>query len=164
MLPEEPRNRHDRLRGLCSDRTLHQGPSLTFQLKSRVLMGLAAGNRGDALHEIEDAFRLAIFFAEYCFNDFRRLVLGEAILAQKALAVLVAAGDELAKLVSAAAASWAKPLRGKLRMPDGDLLEIPHTPEIAIHAGSAEIEARNTQRFAADFAVPAGKSPEIQVR
>ena len=57
-----------------------------------------------------------------------------------------------------------EPLRGKLGMANGDLLEILHAPEIAVHADGAEIEARNTKRLAADFAVPAIKSPEIQVR
>ena len=84
-------------------------------------MGLAASERRDALHEIENALRFRIFLAQHGLDDLRRLRFGETVLAQKALAVLVATGDdplprrldppmngageELAKLVSAGAAS-----------------------------------------------------------
>ena len=57
-------------------------------------MGLAAGERRDALHEIEDALGLAMFFAQHGLDDLRRLRFGETALAQKALAVLVATGDD----------------------------------------------------------------------
>src|SRR5258705_13418773 len=101
-------------------------------------MGLAAGERRDALHEIENALGLAMFFAQHGLDDLRRLRFGESALAQKALAVLDAAGDDplsrrfdpgderrrrgigearerLCRLVS-------KTLCGKFRMPDRDLL------------------------------------------
>jgi hypothetical protein len=41
------------LRGSRSDGALHQAFGFAFQFKPRVLMSLAAGNRGDALHEIK---------------------------------------------------------------------------------------------------------------
>ncbi|MGF6312661.1 hypothetical protein ABIB82_006554 [Bradyrhizobium sp. i1.8.4] len=47
-----------------------------------------------------------------------------------------------------------KALRRELRMSDRDLIEILDTPEIAVHADSAEVEARNPQRLAADLSVP----------
>jgi len=53
-----------RLRGLPSDGALHQAFGLAFQLKSRVLMRLAARNRGDAPHEIKDALCRAADYAE----------------------------------------------------------------------------------------------------
>jgi hypothetical protein len=57
-------------------------------------MGLAAGERRDALHEIEDALGLAMFFAQHRLDDLRRLRFGETALAQKALAILVATGND----------------------------------------------------------------------
>jgi hypothetical protein len=57
-------------------------------------MGLAASERRDALHEIEDALRFRIFLAQHGLDDLRRLRFGETALAQKALAVLVATGDD----------------------------------------------------------------------
>jgi hypothetical protein len=80
------------LRGSRSDGALHQ--AFCFALKPRVPVRLAAGNRCDALHEIKNAFRLAILFAQNGFNDLRRLALGEPAFAQKALAILVRAGDD----------------------------------------------------------------------
>jgi len=62
-----------RLRGLWILGAFQQSLRTALKLKARVLMNLAAGNGGDALHEIKDAFRLAIFFAQNDFNDFRRL-------------------------------------------------------------------------------------------
>jgi len=70
-------------------------------------MSLAASNCRDALYEIKDAIRFTIFLTANGFNDFRCLGLGEPVFAQKALAILVRAGDEFAKLVRAGAASWA---------------------------------------------------------
>ena len=86
--------------------------------------------------------------------------------AQKALAILVGAGDNPLPCGLDAGDEWrgrgigkarqrrccfmGKTLRGKFRMPDGDLLEILHAPEIAVHADGAQIEASNTQRLAAD--------------
>ena len=57
-------------------------------------MRLGAGERRDALHEIEDAFRRAAFLVQHCLDDLRRLGLGEPALAQEAFAVLVGAGDD----------------------------------------------------------------------
>ena len=57
-----------------------------------------------------------------------------------------------------------KAVRSEFRMPDRDLLEILHAPETAVHADGAKVEAGNPERLAADFTVPAIKSPEIQIR
>jgi len=43
---------------------LQQFPGLALQLKAGVLMGLAAGERRDALHEIENALCRAADYAE----------------------------------------------------------------------------------------------------
>ena len=43
---------------------LQQLPGLALQLKAGVLMGLGAGERGDALHEIENALCGAADYAE----------------------------------------------------------------------------------------------------
>jgi hypothetical protein len=112
-----------RLRGCCSDGALHQAPGLAFEVEPGVLMRLAARNGGDALYKVKDALRLAILLLNNDFNDLRCLCFGEAILPQKALPILVGAGDdpclaaatpatngageELAKFVSAGVASWA---------------------------------------------------------
>jgi hypothetical protein len=109
---------------LRSDGALHQAFGFAFQLKPRVLMGLAASNCSDALHEIKDAFRLAILFAQNGLDDLRCLRLGKPTFAQEVFPVIVrtgndplpwalmpatnGAGEELAKLVSAGAASCAK--------------------------------------------------------
>ena len=48
-------------------------------------------------------------------------------------------------------------------MADGDLLEIFDTPEIAILADGAEIEARDPERLCADLGVPAIEAAEVEV-
>lgn len=57
-------------------------------------MSLAASKRGNALHEIKNAFRLAILFIQSGFDGFRGLGLGKPTLAEKAFAVLVGAGND----------------------------------------------------------------------
>ena len=57
-------------------------------------MRLAASKRGDPLHEVKHAFRRATFLVQHCFDDFHCLGLGEPALAQEAIAVLVATGDD----------------------------------------------------------------------
>jgi hypothetical protein len=47
---------------------VHQAFGSAFELKPRVLMNLAAGNRGDALHEVKNALRFAIFLTQNGFN------------------------------------------------------------------------------------------------
>lgn len=54
-------------------------------------------------------------------------------------------------------------LRRKFRMPDGDLFEILNAPDCG-SCRRPEVEARNAKRLAAHFAVPAVKSPKIQIR
>ena len=143
-------------------------------------MRLGAGNRGDALHEIEHAFRRAAFLVQNGRNDFRRLGLGEAALAQEALPLLVLAGDDpfprrpdagdegrgrgVGEARQRGRRLMGEALRGELAVPDGDLLEIFDAPEIAVHADGAEIERGDAERLRADLAVPAVEPPEIQVR
>lgn len=62
-----------RMRGPLSHCALHQTLRFAFKFKPRILMGFAAGERRDALHEIKDALRLTVFLTENGFNDFRRL-------------------------------------------------------------------------------------------
>ena len=87
-------------------------------------MRFRSGKRRDALHEIKDAFRLTVFLAQDGFDDFRCLGFGKAALAQEGVPVIVGTGndpfpggldagyygpgEQLAKLVSASAASCAK--------------------------------------------------------
>jgi hypothetical protein len=84
-------------------------------------MLLSAGDCGDALHEIEQAFRGPVFLSEHGLDDPGRLELGEAAFAQEFRAVVVRVGNdalprrldaatkgpvlELAKLSKAGAAS-----------------------------------------------------------
>jgi hypothetical protein len=159
-----------RLRGSCSDGAF----GFAFQLKPRVLMSLAAGNRGDALHESKMLSGLRFSSPKTASMTFdvsdlenpllrRRLSRSSSVWAtMRCRAALMpatnGAGEELAKLFSAGAASWAKRCAGEFRMPDRDLLEILDAPEIAVHTDRAEIEARNPKRLAADFAI---KPPEI---
>ena len=58
---------------LRSGGALQQLPGLALQFEAGVLMGLAASERRDALHEIEDALGPAMFFAQHGLDDLRRL-------------------------------------------------------------------------------------------
>ena len=69
------------------------GPGL--QVETGILMRLAPRHRGDALDEIEDAFRLAAFFGQHRLDDLGRFSLGETALAQEIVTVFVTAGDDL---------------------------------------------------------------------
>ena len=60
-------------------------------------------------------------------------------------------GEELAKRVSAGAASWAKREAAKFSVADGDLLEILDAPEIAVLTHGSEIEARDAERLGANL-------------
>jgi hypothetical protein len=142
-------------------------------------MGLAASERRDALHEIEDALRFRIFLAQDGLDDLRRLQFGETALAQKALAVLVATGDDplprridpvdewgrrgigetrerLCRLVS-------KTLCPKFGISNRDLLKILDTPEIAIHAHRPEIKRSDAEGLRSNFRVPTIEAPKVQV-
>ena len=57
-----------------------------------------------------------------------------------------------------------EPLRGKLGMSDRDFLKILDTPQIAVHADGPQIKRGDAEGLRSDFAVPAVKSPEIQIR
>lgn len=65
-----------------------------FQFKACVLMSLATSKRRDALHEIKDAFRLAIFLAQNGFDDLRCLGLGKPAPAEEGLPVLVRTSND----------------------------------------------------------------------
>src|SRR5713101_2371299 len=86
--------RHCPRGSFVSGGVLQQFPGLALQFETDVLMGLAASERRDALHEIEDALRFRTLLAQHGLDDLRRLRFGETALAQKALAVLVATGDD----------------------------------------------------------------------
>ena len=91
----KPCNRIDGCTALLnSGGALQQLLGLAFEVKARVLMGLGAGQRGDALHEIENALGFPIFLRQHCLDDFRRLGLGKTPLAQEAFAVLIGASDD----------------------------------------------------------------------
>jgi len=55
---------------------------------------LGAGERCDALHEVEHRLRWPALLVEYSGDDLLGLGLGEAAFAQEALAVVVLAGDD----------------------------------------------------------------------
>src|SRR5713101_6413749 len=172
--------RHCPRGSFVSGGALQQFPGLALQLEAGVLMGLAAGERRDALHEIEDALGLAMFFAQHGFDDLRRLRFGETALAQKALAVLVATGDDplprrldpgdergrrgIGETRERRCRLVSKTLCGKFGMPDRDLLEILDTPEIAVHAHRPEIKRSDAKGLRSNFRVPAIEAPEIQIR
>ena len=48
-------------------------------------------------------------------------------------------------------------------MPDGDLLEVFHAPQIPVLADCAEIEARHAERLRPDLRVPAIEAAEVKV-
>src|SRR6267378_6247189 len=143
-------------------------------------MGLGAGERRDALHEIENALGPAMFFAQHGLDDLRGLRFGETALAQKALAVLVAAGDDplprrldpgderrrrgIGETRERRCRFVSKTLCGRFGMPDRDLLKILDTPEIAVHADSPEIKRSDAEGLRSDFRVPAIEAPKVQVR
>ena len=58
-------------------------------------MRLLARDGGDALHEIEDAFRRAAFLRQHRVDHLGCLGLGEAAATQKLGAILVTACDDL---------------------------------------------------------------------
>ena len=57
-------------------------------------MRLTAGQCGNPLHEIEQAFRRTAFLVQHGLDDFHRLGLGEPALAQEALSILASASDD----------------------------------------------------------------------
>src|SRR5712671_1745296 len=121
-----------------------------------------------------------MLFAQHGLDDLRRLRLGETALAQKALAVLVAAGDDPLprrldpgdergrRGIGEIRKRWcrlvSKTLCGKFGMSNRDLLKILDTPEIAIHAHRPEIERSDAEGLRSNFRVPAIKAPEVQIR
>jgi hypothetical protein len=118
---------------------------------------LSARMGGDALHEIKDAFRrmrpssastvsMILPVSALPNPRLRRKVSRSSSVRATTFsraALMPAtngAGEELAKLVSAGAASWAKRCAANLRVPDSDFLEIFHAPQVAVHAHRAQIE------------------------
>src|SRR3546814_3695834 len=66
---------------------------LALDFEPRVLVGLGPCVRGDPLHEIEQAGGRIAFFGDHRLDDLRGVGLGEAVLAQEGVAVLVGACD-----------------------------------------------------------------------
>ena len=113
-------------------------------------MRLAARDGGDALHEIKNAFGWAPLFGQHGVDHFGRLALAEAPLAKEVGPVLVAArhylltggadavdeggGRALGEPGQCRRRLAREAAGGELRVADGDLLEILHTPEIAVLA------------------------------
>ena len=64
---------------------------LRLHVQAGILMRLVARDGGDALHEIEDAFRRAAFLRQHRVDHLGCLGLGEAAATQKLGAILVAA-------------------------------------------------------------------------
>src|SRR6266705_4970564 len=64
---------------------------LRLHIQTGILMRLVARDGGDALHEIEDAFRRAAFLRQHRFYHLGGLGLGEAAATQKLGAILVTA-------------------------------------------------------------------------
>src|SRR5713226_10787753 len=142
-------------------------------------MGLAASERRDALHEIEDALRFRTLLAQHGLDDLRRLRFGETALAQKALAVLVATGDDplprrldpgderggrgIGETRERRCRLVSKTLCGKFGMSNRDLLEILDTPEIAIHVHRPEIKRSDAEGLRSNFRVPTIEAPKVQV-
>jgi hypothetical protein len=69
----QPRNRKPGCAAIDVSGALQQSLGPALKLQTRVLMRLAAGERGDPLHEIEQAFRRAALLMQDGFDDFRRL-------------------------------------------------------------------------------------------
>src|SRR5450755_3682433 len=102
-------------------------------------------------------------------DDFRGLRLGDSVLAQEPVAVLVASGhDPLARGLDAGdewrrrGVSEARQRRGrlvgeaqssKLGMADRDFLEVLDTPQIAVHADGPQIERGDAERLRSNLAV-----------
>src|SRR6266436_230891 len=121
-----------------------------------------------------------MFFAQHGLDDLRRLRFGETALTQKALAVLIATGDDplprrldpgderrgrgIGETRERRCRLVSKTLCGKFGMPDRDLLKILDTPEITVHAHRPEIERSDAERLRSDFRVPAIKATEIPIR
>ena len=77
-----------------SGRLRQQRPGPALEIEARVLLGLAAGDRGDALDEVEDTLRRMALLGQHGLDDLRRLGLAEAALAQEVGAILVGARDD----------------------------------------------------------------------
>ena len=90
----QPRNRSPGCAAYRFSGAFQQSLRPALKLKPRVLMRLAASNRSDALHEIKDAFRLAVFLAQDGFDDFRGLGFGKPAPPKEGLPVLVRAGND----------------------------------------------------------------------
>src|SRR3546814_17883040 len=67
---------------------------LALGIEPAVLVGLGAGEGGDALHDVVDALGRTAFLAEHGCDDLGGLGLGKAPLAQEILAILDLPGSE----------------------------------------------------------------------
>lgn len=66
---------------------------LALQVEPGVLVGLAAGMRGDPLDEVEDARWRVALFGKDGLDDLRAIGFGKTVLAQEGLAIFVRPGD-----------------------------------------------------------------------
>src|SRR3546814_8928069 len=128
---------------------------LALGIEPAVLVGLGAGEGGDALHEVVDALGRTAFLAVHGCDDLGGLGLGKAPLAQEILAIFVLPGDDaLARRLDAVHEAHRRGIREILerrcglvreavgrefRVANFDLLEILDAPEVPVHADGAEI-------------------------
>src|SRR3546814_1843070 len=70
-----------------SDLGFEELAGLALGIEPAVLVGLGAGEGGDALHEVVDALGRTAFLAEHGCDDLGGLGLGKAPLAQEILAI-----------------------------------------------------------------------------
>jgi hypothetical protein len=152
---------------------------MTLQIETRILLRPAAREGGDALDEVEHGFGRTSFLGQYRVHDLGGLGLPEPALAQEIGAVLVRPRDDALARLPNAVDEWQrrgvrKPgqrgcnfmreaVRRIFAVPDADLFKILNTPEVAVLADGAEIEAGDAERFGAHFAVPAIETPEVEV-
>src|SRR6266699_7222808 len=127
----------------------------------------------------KDALGLAMFFAQHGLDDLRRLRFGETALAQEALSVLVAAGDDplprrldpgdergrrgIGETRERRRRLVSKTLCGKFGMSNRDLLKILDTPESAVHAHRPEIKRSDAEGLRSNFRVPTIEASKVQI-
>src|SRR3546814_11791840 len=95
-----------------SDLGFEELAGLALGIEPAVLVGLGAGEGGDALHEVVDALGRTAFLAEHGCDDLGGLGLGKAPLAQEILAIFVLPGDDaLARRLDAVHAAHRRGIR-----------------------------------------------------
>jgi hypothetical protein len=150
-----------------------------LQIEPNILVRFVARDRRDALHEVEDALGFVALLRQHGLDDFCRLGLAEATLAQKVRALLVGSSDDpLARRPDAVDEAHGRGLgetvqrgcglvgetRGGIsRVADGDFLEIFDAPEVPILTNGAQVEAGDPKRFGANLGVPAIETTEVEI-